>query len=51
MLDQRVIKECKSRLLAILVENVKELGLNVWKQLAHLVFTFSDQFTLLGDLG
>ena len=50
MLDQRIIKEGKPRLLAILVENVKELGLDVWEQIAHLVFALGDQFTLLGDL-
>ena len=50
MLHQGIIKEGKPRLLAILVENVKELGLNVWEQIAHLVFALSDQFALLGDL-
>lgn len=50
MLDQGVIKEGKPRLFAILVENVKELGLYVWKHVAHLIFAFGDQFALLGDL-
>ena len=50
MLDQRIIKEGKPRLLAILVKNVKELGLDVWEQIAHMVFALGDQFALLGDL-
>ena len=50
VLHQGIIKERKPRLLAILVENVKELGLDVREQIAHLVFALSDQFSLLGDL-